>query len=147
MTRNGFVMAVCLSVASVALLPAHAQENGIARGSPHGHQLGSFGGAQAVARALLGVLHQRLGITAAQEPAWQAFADAVATQAGDADTGLAQAGALNNAVDALNLQASVLRKQADDAAAVARTFTALYAVLTPAQRAITDSYFKAGLAL
>lgn len=147
MTRFGLLFGACLASAGLAFIPAaHAEGNGLARGKGPNH-IGTFPGSQAAVRALLAVLHQRLAITSAQESAWQAFADAVATQASDADGSLAQAGAVHGAVDALNLQATLLRKQADDAAAVAHAFSALYAVLTPAQRAIADDYFKEGFAL
>jgi Domain of Unknown Function (DUF1520). len=149
MNRIRLAIAVCLAGA-VALAPAAYAEgngNGIGRGAPATHHFGMFPGAQAATNALLAVLHKHLEITSAQETAWQAFANAVSAQAADADGGASQAGAVHSAVDALNLQATVLRKQAEDAAAVAQTFTALYAVLTPAQRAVADAYFKEGLTL
>ena len=145
MTKMTIAAGACLAAALAVLAPAHAESNGngIMRRNGSGHAPGFFHGAQAATRALLAVLHERLAITSAQEAAWQAFADAVVAQAADADAA-AQAAAPANAVDALNLQASVLHKQADDASTVAQAFTTLYAQLTPAQRAVVDSYFHQG---
>ena len=127
---------------------AHADNNGNGRsGSAPGHQLGSFHGAVAATQALLNVLHKRLDITSAQESAWKAFEAAVLVQANDADAEAAQAAKVTNAVDALDLQATLLKQQADDAAAVTQAFSALYGMLTTAQRAVVDDAFKHGLAL
>lgn len=147
MKKSGLLIAACLASAGLAFIPAaNAEGNGLARGNA-AHRIGTFPGSQAAIHALLAVLHQRLAITAAQEPAWKAFDDAVMAQASDVDAGLGQAAGVHSAVDALNLQATVLRQQADDAAAVAHTFAALYALLTPAQRAVADDYFKHGFNL
>lgn len=147
MNRIKAAAAACLACAVVAVAPAvHAEGegNGIGRSSAPGRHMGTFHGAQAATRALLAALHDRLGITSAQEAAWTAFANAVMTQAADADGAAMQGATVANAVDALNLQATVLHKQADDATAVAQSFTALYALLTPSQRTLVNSYFEHG---
>lgn len=136
----------CLSLAFA--ISSNAQMHGIGRGgggpgaSSH---MGSFRGAETATRAILAGLHTRLAITADQESAWQAFANATIAEAAHMDGQMAQAPiTVNNAVDAFNFRASVMRRQADDATAVAQAFAALYPVLTPAQRAILDDYFAHG---
>ncbi len=132
---------------SAAVLADDNHGNGIGRGGmgPGGptHN-GMFRGAQAASTALLAVLHARLDITSAQEAAWQAFASAVIAEAADADQQNAQAQSFTSAVDALNARAAALKKQSDDAAAVAAAFATLYGQLTTSQRAIVDQWFTHG---
>ena len=123
---------------------AYAQANGIGRGIGTGIHLGNIQNTEGITRVLLGMLHARLAITAAQESAWQSFANAVIAEAADADTQILHPAATANAVDTVNARAAALRRQADDAAAVAQSFAALYAVLAPAQRALVDDYLKFG---
>ena len=127
--------------------PGDDHGNGISRGGPgvgSSSHIGTFHGAEASTRALLAALHTRLAITTAQETAWQAFANAVTGEAADADVQNSHTAAFTTSVDAFNARATALRRQADDAAAVATAFSTLYNQLGAAQRAILDQYFAHG---
>jgi hypothetical protein len=119
--------------------------NGIGRGAPGmgtaGH-MATFRGAETATRALLSGLRTRLAITPSQEAAWQAFENAAIAEAADMDIqNMHRVAPFTNAADALNYRASVMRRQADDATAVAVAFARLYDQLTAAQREILDDYF------
>jgi hypothetical protein len=143
------------SLASVALAMsasafaegADDHGNGIGRGGAgvgSSNHTGTFHGAEAATRALLGALHTRLAITSSEEAAWQAFVAATVAEATDADVQNSHEASFTTAGDALNARASALRHQADDATAVAQTFATLYSQLTTTQRALVDQYFTHG---
>lgn len=148
----GSVAAVSLAMSGAVLAagddpPGDDHGNGIGRGGAgvgSSNHIGSFHGAEAASRALLSTLHNRLGVTSSQEAAWQAFVTAIVAEAADADTQNSHTTAFTTAVDALNARAAALKKQSDDASAVAQSFSTLYAQLTTAQKAIVDLYFSRG---
>ncbi|HET9653594.1 MAG TPA: hypothetical protein VFP36_15450, partial [Usitatibacter sp.] len=78
------------------------------------------------------------------DAAWQAFVAAVVAEAADADVQNSHPASFTTALDALNARAAALKKQSDDASAVATTFAALYAQLSTAQKAVVDQYFAHG---
>jgi len=96
----------------------------------------------AVADARLAALHAQFGITAAQEAAWQAFADAVRLQARDMDTMMdALWQGSGTAADRLVQRAQAMQQRAAGLMGIAVAFQALYGVLTPDQRALADARF------
>lgn len=114
--------------------------NGIGRGGT------AFGGPAdmgVVASTWLTSLHAQLQVTAGQEPAWQAFANAVAAQAAAMQsmrTQMLQSSALTTP-QRMQLAEQLMGRRLDAMVAVADALTALYAQLTPAQRAILDQGF------
>jgi len=147
MRKINIAVAAVLALSTATAFAEPGNGNGLGRGGPStgaANHPGNFRGAEASTRALLAALHVRLGITASQETAWQAFANAVVAEVIDAESASNALAAAHNAVDALNASAAALRKQADDAAAVAQAFAALYNLLTASQRAIVDDVFAHG---
>ena len=113
--------------------------NGIHRGSG---PLGSAGDMAALASAWLSALHGQLQITAAQEPAWQAFANAVTTQAQAMQSLRSQMPVvLANTPQRAELVREYMRQRLAAMTTLVDAATALYAQLTPAQRAILDAEF------
>ena len=113
--------------------------NGIHRGS------GPFGSPtdmQALATAWLNGLHAELQITAAQEPAWQAFANAVTTQAQAMQSLRSQMATISaSGPQRAALVQQFMRQRLDAMTAMVDAMAALYAQLTPQQRAILDAEF------
>jgi hypothetical protein len=113
--------------------------NGIHRGS------GPFGSAadmQALASTWLNGLHAGLQVTGAQEPAWQAFANAVAAQAQAMQSLRSQMAAISaTSPQRAALVPQFMRQRLDAMTAMVDALAALYAQLTPQQRAILDAEF------
>jgi hypothetical protein len=96
----------------------------------------------AYAQDNLASLRSRLAITPAQAPAWNAFVDAVLNQARDARAQKASMAAPPaTAPERLAKMAQMMRRGADSTARVAQAMRALYAQLTPGQRATVDQEF------
>lgn len=88
-------------------------------------------------------MHAQLQVTAAQEPAWQAFAAAVAAQADAMQafrSQMFQASAAT-APQRAQLAQQFMAERLTAASAVSTSLSALYALLTDSQRAILDSGF------
>jgi hypothetical protein len=91
------------------------------------------------------MLRQRLGISTAQLPLWDAVAHAVREDAQTTEAMLAQrAAAVANmsAVDNMDSYARVVRTYADNTERLAHAFYRLYVTLSPAQRHAADEFFR-----
>jgi hypothetical protein len=90
-------------------------------------------------------LKSRLGITAAQEPAWDAFAATMRDNAAKSDALFAQrtaSAATMNAVDNMHSYAAITLAYAEDTEKLASAFDTLYASLTDAQKKTADELFR-----
>lgn len=90
-------------------------------------------------------LHRRLGITAAEEPQWSAFAQVMRDNAKHMEQAFqarAKAGPDMNAVQDLQSYAAIAQAHADDMQRLVPAFQALYATLTPAQQKTADTVFR-----
>jgi periplasmic protein CpxP/Spy len=90
-------------------------------------------------------LRAQLHITEAQLPQWNAFAQAMRTNATSTDTLFRQragAAASMNALDNMKSYAQVARTYADNTQALATAFEGLYDVLTPQQKQTVDTLFR-----
>ncbi len=89
-------------------------------------------------------LHDRLKITAAQEPAWEIVAQAMrddAQKVGALVRERREKAATMNAVEDLRLYQAIAEAHAEGVAKLATTFEALYAQMPPAQQKIADAVF------
>ncbi len=138
---------ILLPAAAAAVLlstPVFAQGG---PGNPDGYQSaprGDFGPAQGVQQRIQGRLqkfHDRLGITPAQQPQWDAVAAALRENAqamrGSPALQAVRSGQLN-AVQEMHAFADVARQRADAAQRMIPPVEALYAVLSPQQRQAAD---------
>jgi Spy/CpxP family protein refolding chaperone len=85
-------------------------------------------------------LKAQLQITAAQEPAWQAFTAAAKQQVAGMQAMFAQVQRQDagTAPERLALQSTLMQQRGAAMATMSNALNALYAVLTPEQRAIVD---------
>ncbi len=98
------------------------------------------------AQACLSSLHDQLGISVAQEAAWQAFAQAVTDQAQGMSMFRQQTlQAAATAPERVAQYAQFMLDRAQDAAAVSQAVSALYATLSPSQQAVFNQYFAWGM--
>ena len=107
---------------------------------------GAYGDPTAAAQARLTNLHTQLGITSAQESAWQAFANAVTEQAQQMQqfrSQMLQSGTTLTTPDRMTQHAQFMQQRAQGASTVAQAMTALYAALSPDQRTLLDQSFPA----
>ena len=138
----GVVAGVALAVAAATF----AQPSGGAGQGPGmmggGHGYGAHAGGDPSARveSHLTDLKTQLKITPAQEPAWQAYSAQVKQQASSMQALHAQAkdAAATTAPERMAQHATAMQQQAAGMAATTNAFGALYAVLSPEQRAIAD---------
>ena len=92
----------------------------------------------------LAALKAELGITANQEPAWQAFAKNAAQQNENRQAWFAkmqQARSAGSAPELLAQQTELMKQRQAEMAANAAALKDLYAALTPEQKAIADQRF------
>ena len=104
---------------------------------------GAAANMSSVASSWLSRLHSQLQIGMDQEPAWQAFADAVTTQAGAMQsfrTQMFQSTAAT-APQRAQLAEQFLAQRLQAASAVSASLSTLYATLSQSQRAMLDSDF------
>jgi hypothetical protein len=90
-------------------------------------------------------LKTQLGITAAQEPLWSAFAEAMRDNAAATDalfTERAAAVAHMSAVENMHSYAKITRAYADDTERLATAFDSLYASLSETQKRAADTLFR-----
>ncbi len=145
------ISAALLAAASLGLVAAQAQPfgggPGFGPGGGYGPGMmgrgpgGPWGDPATAAQNRLGALHTQLDITSAQEAAWQAFANAVNAQAQQMQqfrNRMLQSAPTTNAADRMALHAQFMQQRAQGAAATSQAFSALYAALTPEQRALLD---------
>ncbi len=90
-------------------------------------------------------LHERLKITAAEQPAFDAFANVMRTNAGRMD-GLVQARrkdvATLTALDQMKSYQELAQAHADDMQRLVPAFEHLYAELSPEQKKLADTSFR-----
>lgn len=90
-------------------------------------------------------LRQQLGITAAQMPLWNAFAQAMRDNAASTEALFARradAVARMSAVENMHSYAEIARAYADDTERLATGFDRLYASLSPTQQRAADALFR-----
>ncbi len=123
---------------------------GMGHGMGYGMGPGYFapngvGDPAANAEARLTALHTQLGITSAQESAWQAFATAMTQQWQQMQTfhdQMVQSTA--SAPERFTLMSGFMQARLAAMAGVQQALTELYGVLTPEQRAVVDQQFARG---
>lgn len=96
-----------------------------------------------VAAAWLNGQHATLSVTPDQEAAWLAFANAVNDQAADMQAFRTQMLQSSTAPQRASLAEQFMAQRHESAAAVSAALSALYAVLTPVQRAVLDQAYAA----
>ena len=141
-----------ISTAAAALaaglaVAAHAQAPGPATPSyaPRAQPQGAPPDPVAFAQQNLQSLRDRLAISSAQAPVWNAFVDAVLNQSRDMQAQMSQmAQAPTSAPDRMDRMAAMMRRGADGMASVAQALRRLYGQLDPNQRAIVDQEFSRG---
>jgi len=90
----------------------------------------------------LAFLKEQIGITAEQQPAWDAYATQVKAQAATMEALHAQApNADLTAAERAEQRANFAKLRAEQAAAMSQSVKALYEALTPEQAAVADRYF------
>jgi len=141
----GIVAAVALALAATAYAQpsggmGHGFGPGMGMGPGHGPMAG--GDPSVMIDSRLGDLKARLQITAAQEAAWQAFAAQAKQQAAGMqamrtqmqhDTGTAP--------ERMAHRSTAMQQRGAAMATMATAFNALYAVLTPEQKAVADQNY------
>lgn len=142
---KGAVAAAAMAVAVVAYgQPFGGMGPGMGMGMGMGLGRGHCGDADhaAMVDGRLAYMKSALKITAAQEDAWKAFAAASATQAAAMDAWRNKMWASGVAPpDRMALRAEAMQTHAAGLAATSKAFAALYAVLTPEQKALADQRF------
>jgi Spy/CpxP family protein refolding chaperone len=140
----GVVAGVALAVAGATYAqPFGGMGYGHGPGMGMGHGHGPMAGVDpaAVADARLSDLKAQLKITTAQEAAWQAFAAEAKQQAASMQAMRAQMQAsAGTAPEQMGQRATAMQQRAAGMATMANAFGALYAVLTPEQKAIADQH-------
>ena len=139
------VAGVALAVAAVT----HAQPfGGMGPGYAHGMGMGPGHGPMAnvdpatFVDSRLADLKRQLNITAGQETAWQAFADAAKQQATGMQAMRAQMLAdSGTAPERMAQRASAMQQRATSMTTISKAFNGLYAVLTPEQKTVADQHF------
>jgi protein CpxP len=100
---------------------------------------------QAAVEERIRTLQSQLGITEAQMPLWNAFAQAMRENAASTDALFAQrAGSVvtMSAVDNMHSYAQIARAYADNTERLATAFDSLYASLTDTQKQAADTLFR-----
>jgi hypothetical protein len=100
---------------------------------------------QAAADQRIRALQSQLGITEAQMPLWNAFAQAMRDNAASTDalfTQRANAVMSMSAVDNMHSYAQITRAYADNTERLATAFDSLYASLTETQKQAADTLFR-----
>ena len=106
----------------------------------------SYADPDAAVQSCLSSLHTQLGITGAQEAAWQVFADTLTQQAQEMlqfHQQVLQKTA--TAPERVAQYAQFMLERAQDTAAVSQAVSELYATLSPAQQALFNEYFAWGI--
>ena len=100
---------------------------------------------QAAVEERIHALQKQLGITEAQMPLWDAFAQAMRDNAASTDALFAQrvgSVATMSAVDNMHSYAQIARAYADNTQHLAAAFDSLYASLTDTQKQAADTLFR-----
>jgi hypothetical protein len=116
---------------------------------PMGRRMGSqgWGDPAAAAEWRLSGLKSQLKITAAQEPAWKAFADQSKQQAEamQALMSTVQGSVQASAPERLELRNQVMKKRQEQMEKGAAAFKELYAALSPEQKTLADQHVGYGM--
>jgi Spy/CpxP family protein refolding chaperone len=138
----GVVTGIALAVAgAIYAQPYGGMGQGMGPGMGMGPGHGPMAGIDpaAMADAHLGSLKAQLKITTAQEDAWQTFAAQAKQQAASMQAMRAQMQAgTGTAPEQMGQHAAAMQQRAAGMATMTNAFGALYAVLTPEQKAIAD---------
>jgi hypothetical protein len=138
----GVVAGVALAVAAATYAqPFGGMGQGYGPGMGMGPGHGPMAGVDpaAMADARLSDLKAQLKITTAQEAAWQTFAAQAKQQAASMQAMRAQMQAsAGTAPDQMGQRATAMQQRAAGMATMTNAFGALYAVLSPEQKAIAD---------
>ena len=138
----GVVAGVALAVAVATYAqPFGGMGHGYGPGMGMGHGYGPMAGVDsaAMADARLSDLKAQLKITTAQEAAWQTFAAQAKTQAASMQSLRAQMQQNpGTAPERMAQHTAAMQQRAAGMATMTNAFGALYAVLTPEQKAIAD---------
>ena len=107
----------------------------------------AFANPGAFAEGRLAGLKARLNITAAQEPAWKAFADQAKQQAEVMQKLMAsvQGSAQATAPERIELRTQIMKQREEQMAKGTAAFKELYAALSPEQKALADQGFGPGM--
>jgi Spy/CpxP family protein refolding chaperone len=138
----GVVAGVALAVAAATFAQpyggiGHCYGPGMGMGPGHGPMAGVDPAAMAETR--LGDLRTQLKITAAQEGAWQTFAAQAKQQAASMQAARAQMqDGTGTAPERMAQRTAAMQQRAAGMATMTNALGALYAVLTPEQKAIAD---------
>ena len=100
---------------------------------------------QAAVEERIRTLRSQLGITEAQMPLWNAFAQAMRDNAASTDALFSQRAnsvASMSAVDNMHSYAQIARAYADNTERLATAFDSLYASLTDTQKQAADTLFR-----
>lgn len=118
---------------------------GMGMGQGHGMSGMHYGGFGGNATAGLAALKTKLAISPEQEAAWQAFATQATEQSSQMQAMRAQyqatASAETTAPTMMSLRIGAMTQRLEGMQAMNKSFTELYAVLTPQQRTTADQHF------
>lgn len=116
-------------------------------GPGHGPGPGmGYGDATVTTQARLDALRARLQLTAIQDPAWQALADAMLQQAHQTDRARDRLfESTGNAAERMTLRAELMMIEAEAFQAVAQAFSGLYEVLSADQRLVVERQWGFGM--
>ncbi len=143
MTRYALVACLLPSLALAQQPAAPAPAPGPALTQPAATGLSPA--AAAVIEQRINALKARLGITAAQTPAWDAFAQTMRANTTSTDTLFAQrssGAAAMTAPENMHSYAEIARAYADNTERLATAFDTLYASLSDQQKAAADTLFR-----
>lgn len=140
----GVVAGVALAVAGATCaqpVGGMGYGHGPGMGMGHGHGPMAGGDPSAMADARLSDLKAQLKITTSQETAWQTFEAETKQQAASMQAMRAEMQAsAGTAPEQMSQRATAMQQRAAGMATMANAFGALYAVLTPEQKAIADQH-------
>ena len=138
----GVVAGVAIAVAAVTFAqPYGGPGSGPGMGMGHGHGPMAGGDPAQMAEAHLADLKTQLQINTSQEAAWQAFVAQAKAQAANMHAMRDQAQtATGTAPEQMAQRAAAMQQHATEMATMANAFGALYAVLTPEQKALADQH-------
>jgi protein CpxP len=141
----GVVAGLSLAVAAVTIAqPVGGMGPGYGHGMGMGQGYGPGAGVDPTTRidTRLGEMKAQLNLTADQEAAWQTFTVAARKQAADMQALRSQMQQdPGTAPDRMGQRATMMQQRSEAMATMTNAFNALYAVLTPAQKAIADQSF------
>ena len=138
---TAMVAGVTLAAASAVLADAgHHMGRGMGMGHDHGNM--DHVDRSARVETHLNDMKTQLKITAAQEPAWQAFTAAAKQRAADMQAMHASMQQdSGNAAERMAQHSAAMQQRGAAMAAMSDAFNTLYAALTPEQKAIADQNF------